>query len=211
MSRKLNTVGAAACILAAFTSVLLARDEPPEEKSKAYLREPQNAPRTLKADVRTLVGLGQGVKGAHVTLQADVTGLEKTMNDLGAQVKNGEIHIDLPGDVLFDFDKTELKPAAQNVLKKLAAIIRAKSKGVVQIDGYTDSKGSDPYNQRLSEVRAESVKKWLTTNGDVSAVGLQTKGFGKANPIASNTRTDGSDNPEGRARNRRVEVIISTH
>jgi outer membrane protein OmpA-like peptidoglycan-associated protein len=113
-------------------------------------------------------------------LQADVTGLEKAMKDLGAQVKKEEIHVDLPGDVLFDFEKTDLKPAAQETLKKLAAIVRAKSKSVVQIDGYTDSKGSDPYNQKLSEGRAESVEKWLATNGGISAVGLQTKGFGKA-------------------------------
>jgi outer membrane protein OmpA-like peptidoglycan-associated protein len=123
-------------------------------------------------------------------------------------VKEVEIHVDLPRDVLFDSKKTDIKPVAEETLKKLAAIIRAKSKGIVRVNGYNDSKGSDPNNQKLYEGRAESVKKWLTTNVDISTVGLQTKGFGKANPAAPNTLPEGSDNPEGRARNRRVEAII---
>jgi outer membrane protein OmpA-like peptidoglycan-associated protein len=132
------------------------------------------------------------------------------MSDLGAQVKRAEIRVDMPGDVLFDFDKTDLKPIAQETLKKLATIIRAKSKGKVQINGYTDSKGSDPHNQKLSEGRAESVKKWLTANWNVPSEELQTKGFGRTNPVASNTHLDGTDNPEGRGLNGRVEVIIPT-
>lgn len=132
------------------------------------------------------------------------------MTELGAQVRQTEIRVELPGDVLFDFDKTNLKPAAQETLKKLATIIRAKSKGSVLINGYTDSKGNDPYNQKLSQGRANSVKQWLTTQGGISTVALQTRGFGKANPVAPNTRPDGSDDPDGRAKNRRVEVIIPT-
>jgi outer membrane protein OmpA-like peptidoglycan-associated protein len=179
--------------------------------------DPQNAPRTLKSDIRTLVGLSQGiggltqsVGGGPVGLKANVQDLAKAMTDLGAQVRQTEIRVELPGDVLFDFDKTNLKPAAEETLKKLATIIRSKSKGSVLINGYTDSKGNDPYNQKLSEGRANSVKQWLTTQGGISTVTLQTRGFGKANPVAPNTRPDGSDNPDGRAKNRRVEVIIPT-
>ena len=143
-------------------------------------------------------------------LKANVQDLAKAMTDLGADVRKTEIRVELPGDVLFDFDKTNLKPAAEETLKKLATIIRSKSKGSVLINGYTDSKGSDPYNQRLSEGRATSVKQWLTTQGGVPATGLQTRGFGKANPVAPNTGANGADNPDGRAKNRRVEVIIPT-
>jgi outer membrane protein OmpA-like peptidoglycan-associated protein len=132
------------------------------------------------------------------------------MTDLGAQVRKTEIRVELPGDVLFDFDKTDLKPAAEETLKKLATIIRSKSKGSVLVNGYTDSKGSDFYNQKLSEGRANSVKQWLTTQGGISAGSLKTRGFGKANPVDPNTRPDGSDNPDGRAKNRRVEVVIPT-
>ena len=79
-----------------------------------------------------------------------------------------------------------------------------------EIDGYTDAIGGSEYNQKLSEGRANSVKQWLTTQGGISAVAQQTRGFGKAHPVAPNIRPDGSDNPEGRAKNRRVEVIIPT-
>jgi outer membrane protein OmpA-like peptidoglycan-associated protein len=237
MSRRRSIVAAGTLFLGLVSTVMLAQNEPPAGDYSGALRDPQNAPLTLTSDIRTLVGLGGGVGGGALGLKADVQELENAMRDLGAQVKkveipaqvktvaNGaqlkkvevpaqvkevEIHVDLPGDVLFDFDKVDLKPAAEETLKKLATIIRAKSKGAVQINGFTDAKGSDPHNQKLSEGRAASVKAWLTTTGGISAAGLSTKGFGKANPVAPNTRPDGSDNPEGRARNRRVEVIIPT-
>jgi outer membrane protein OmpA-like peptidoglycan-associated protein len=200
--RTLNTAAITACLLAVVANPSVAQDEPPEPNG-AVLREPRNAPLTI-------VGLDQGINATSLKLQTDVTGLKEAMTDLGAQVKRAEIRVDMPGDVLFDFDKTDLKPIAQETLKKLADIIRAKSKGEVQINGYTDSKGSDPHNQKLYEGRAESVKKWLTANGNVPSEELQSKGFGKTNPVASNTLIDGTDNPEGRARNRRVEVVIPT-
>jgi len=261
MSRGRSIIGVAALVMPLVSTVLLAQSEPSAADSSAMLRDPRNAPLTLKSDIRTLVGLDAGMKaGARTTagsgagvnggplgivgldgglkggplgLKADVEDLNKAMTDLGAQVKKVEIpaqvkivankrvevpaqvkeveiHVDLPGDVLFDFDKVDIKPAAEDTLKKLAVVIRAKSKGVVQINGFTDSKGNDPHNQKLSEGRAASVKAWLTTSGGISTASLTTKGFGKANPVAPNTRPDGSDNPEGRARNRRVEVIIPT-
>jgi outer membrane protein OmpA-like peptidoglycan-associated protein len=209
MNHILNTATVAACLLVVVAHRSVAQDELPEPNG-AVLRDPRNAPLNivgLNAPL-DIVGLDQGFKGTSLKLQSDVTGLEKAMTDLGAQVKKAEIRIDMPGDVLFDFDKTDLKPIAQETLKKLATIIRANSKSKVQIDGYTDSKGSDPHNQKLSEGRAESVKKWLTANGNIPSEELQTKGFGKTNPVAANTLFDGTDNPEGRARNRRVEVII---
>lgn len=187
------------------------------ETSGVDLADPRNAPLTLTSDIRTfagsveeIVGLAQGIQGASGGLNANVQDLAKAMTDLGAQVRQTEIRVELPGDVLFDFDKTDIKPAAEETLKKLATIIRSKSKGSVLINGYTDSKGNDAYNKKLSEGRANSVKQWLTTRSGISAVGLQTRGFGKANPVAPNTRPDGSDNPDGRAKNRRVEIIIPT-
>lgn len=187
------------------------------ETSGVDLADPRNAPLTLTSDIRTfagsvdeIVGSAQGIQGASGGLNANVQDLAKAMTDLGAQVRQTEIRVELPGDVLFDFDKTDIKPAAEETLKKLATIIRSKSKGSVLINGYTDSKGNDAYNKKLSEGRANSVKQWLTTRGGISAVGLQTRGLGKANPVAPNTRPDGSDNPDGRAKNRRVEIVIPT-
>ena len=64
--------------------------------------------------------------------------------------------------------------------------------------------------ERLSERRADSVKTWLIGKGGIPGGAIEARGFGKSKPIASNTRPDGSDNPEGRAKNRRVEIVIQT-
>jgi outer membrane protein OmpA-like peptidoglycan-associated protein len=214
MSPRLSVVAAAALLSCPGWKAVLAQTA---QITAVNLADPRNAPLSLKTDIRTLVGsvqgivgLAQGIGGGPVGLKANVQDLAKAMTDLGAQIRQTEIRVALPGDVLFDFDKTNLKPAAEETLKKLATIIRSKSKGSVLINGYTDSKGNDSYNQKLSEGRANSVKQWLTTQGGISTVALQTKGFGKANPVAPNVRPDGSDNPDGRAKNRRVEVIIPT-
>ncbi len=82
-----------------------------------------------------------------------------------------------------------------------------KSPQVIIAD-HTDSKGSDAYNQRLSEKRAESVKKWLSENAGISADTIKTVGYGETRPMAPNANSDGSDNPEGRQKNRRVEIVI---
>lgn len=117
------------------------------------------------------------------------------------------IQINLSSDVLFDFDKAELKPEADGELQKAADIIRQKGKGLILITGYTDSKGTDAYNKRLSLARAQAVKNWFEAQG--LHQNYQTEGLGAANPVAPNTNDDGSDNPEGRAKNRRVEIIVN--
>ena len=120
-----------------------------------------------------------------------------------------ELRLFLAADVLFDFDKSEIHPDSAKTLHQVAAIIRAKSKGIVRIEGYTDSKGVAAYNARLSEQRAAAVKAWLVSIETLSATNLLTRGFGSANPVVPNNRPDGGDDPAGRQRNRRVEVVIS--
>ena len=132
------------------------------------------------------------------------------VTDLQIKETTTEIKIDLAADVLFDFDKSTLRPSARTALKQVASIIRDNAKGhIVKIDGYTDSKGSDPYNQRLSDRRADSVKSWLIAKEGLSNVNFESEGFGAKNPVAPNTNPDGSDNPDGRQKNRRVEIIIA--
>ncbi len=132
------------------------------------------------------------------------------VTDLQIKETTTEIKIDLAADVLFDFDKSTLRPSARTALKQVASIIRDNAKGhIVKIDGYTDSKGSAPYNQRLSDRRASSVKSWLIAKEGLSNVNFETEGFGARNPVAPNTKPDGSDNPDGRQKNRRVEIIIA--
>jgi outer membrane protein OmpA-like peptidoglycan-associated protein len=119
-----------------------------------------------------------------------------------------EVRVDMAADVLFDFDKADLLPKADETLQKAADFIRDRAKGgVVRVEGHTDAKGNDAYNQKLSERRAASVRKWFGAHG-LSAVKFSTEGFGAKKPIAPNTKPDGSDDPEGRQKNRRVEIVI---
>jgi outer membrane protein OmpA-like peptidoglycan-associated protein len=127
--------------------------------------------------------------------------------DLQVKETDTEVRIELAADVLFAFDKATLQPAAEVALTKAAAIVRDRGKGSVRIEGHTDSVGNDAYNQRLSERRAESVRQWFVRQGFPGRA-LSARGFGEARPVAANTRPDGTDDPEGRARNRRVEIVI---
>jgi outer membrane protein OmpA-like peptidoglycan-associated protein len=105
-------------------------------------------------------------------------------------------------DVLFAFGKYDLKPTAREALAKLAGIVLGHPGLKLAIDGYTDSVGSDAFNQTLSEKRAEGVQAYLVAQG-IDSASVTATGFGKANPVASN------DNAAGRQQNRRVEIIIS--
>jgi outer membrane protein OmpA-like peptidoglycan-associated protein len=153
--------------------------------------------------------------GKVSVLQSRILDLVLRIEDMGGKVQEldvketaTEVRIDLAADVLFDFDKSEILPKAQQTLAQAAQVIRKKAKGTVRIEGYTDAKGSDPYNQKLSDQRATSVKAWFVNKEKLRNVSFETQGFGVKNPIASNTKPDGSDNPDGRQKNRRVEIII---
>ena len=76
-----------------------------------------------------------------------------------------EIKIDLSADVLFDFDKADLKPAAEAQLQNLLTVVNSRPNASVGIEGHTDVRGDAPYNQALSQRRAESVRTWLTAHG----------------------------------------------
>jgi outer membrane protein OmpA-like peptidoglycan-associated protein len=109
----------------------------------------------------------------------------------------------LHGDMLFDFDKSDLKPAADQVLEQAWVKIKSMPRqGVVCIDGFTDSVGDDAYNLRLSERRAQSVAQWFFRRGYLTPPNVKTRGFGKLQPVAPNTTAD------GRAKNRRVEIFM---
>jgi OOP family OmpA-OmpF porin len=111
-----------------------------------------------------------------------------------------EAVIELEG-VYFDFDKATIKPEGKVVLNEAAALLQKHERVVVEVAGHTDSTGSDEYNQGLSERRANAVKDYLTAQG-VTATRLSARGYGESQPVASN------DTKEGRAENRRVELIV---
>ena len=138
-----------------------------------------------------------------------VEDLAGKIQDLQVKETDVEIRIELAADVLFDFDKADIRPDAQNALKQAADIVRDKAKGTVRVEGHTDGKGSESYNQKLSDRRANSVKDWFVKKEGLKNVKFSTRGFGAKNPVAPNTKTDGSDDPDGRQKNRRVEIVIS--
>jgi outer membrane protein OmpA-like peptidoglycan-associated protein len=105
-------------------------------------------------------------------------------------------------DVLFDTGKFSLKSGAREKLAKIAGILLAYPGLNIEIDGYTDSVGSDDLNQTLSENRASSVRDYLVNQG-VTTGAVSSKGFGNSQPVASN------DNSAGRQMNRRVELVVS--
>lgn len=104
--------------------------------------------------------------------------------------------------VNFDFDKSDIRPDARPILDEAAKVLKEAGDVTVQVNGYTDSIGTDAYNQALSERRARSVARYLEQQG-VPANRLTVRGFGESNPVASNAT------PEGRAQNRRVELIVN--
>ena len=130
------------------------------------------------------------------------------VQDLEIKETPTEVRVDMAADVLFDFDKADLLPKAGDTLQKAADFIRDHAKGgAVRIEGHTDAKGNDAYNQKLSERRAAPVKSWFVAHG-LSNLKFSTEGFGAKKPIAPNTKPDGSDDPDGRQKNRRVELVI---
>lgn len=115
----------------------------------------------------------------------------------------------LPADVLFDFDKDEIRPDADAALREISQTIAADyAEKPLQVNGHTDSVASDEYNQDLSERRAFAVFKWLSEKGGIAPNRIQIVGFGEKFPVAPNQKTDGADDPDGRQKNRRVEIVI---
>jgi OOP family OmpA-OmpF porin len=103
-------------------------------------------------------------------------------------------------EVLFDFDKSTLKPAGKEAIDGAVANAGTDSIKSIRVDGYTDGVGSDGYNQKLSIRRALAVKKYLDSKG--LAVNIQAVGHGKSDPVA------GNDTAQGRSKNRRAEITF---
>ena len=185
------------------TLVSLTFQAPPDSVTSVDLL----LPKFLPAEGIALSGLGGAATGG-IAAAGTALGLEGALKELKAEVTATEIKIDLAADVLFDFDKATIKKEAEPSLRNLAAVLKGNPGADVTIEGHTDGKGADAYNQSLSEQRAAAVKTWLVQNAQVSAAGIATRGWGKTKPIAPNTNKDGSDNADGRAKNRRVQVIV---
>jgi len=132
-----------------------------------------------------------------------------TRKGLASQASSRGVVIVLPESV-FEYGTADLPKPSKRRLHDIASVIIEQASGVpVSVEGHTDSIGADLFNQGLSQRRAKAVAAELAAGGIAERL-LRSAGFGSRFPIAPNEHPDGSDDPEGRARNRRVEIVIET-
>ncbi|MEM1090534.1 MAG: OmpA family protein [Pseudomonadota bacterium] len=155
---------------------------------------------------RALIGAGVGaLAGGSIGYYMDVqeAKLRQQLDGTGVSVtRNGnEILLNMPSNITFDVDRSDLRPDFAQVLNSVALVLDEYDQTLVEVTGHTDSTGTDSYNQLLSERRADAVGTYLMREG-VMPRRVATAGYGEAYPIASNS-TD-----RGRAANRRVELTL---
>lgn len=138
--------------------------------------------------------------------QARVVDIDAPVANLDLSVTQQKDKVTLDANVLFAFNKASLTSKAKSRIAEAAAVLRKNAHGQVEVNGYTDSKGSNAYNLDLSRRRAEAVRKALAAQLAGTGITLVAKGYGEARPVAPNT-VNGRDNPHGRALNRRVEIV----
>lgn len=144
-----------------------------------------------------------GTAGAYIGRRMDKQAEEIKQSIPNAEViREGEgIIVKFDSGILFDVDQAELKPAARTNIQKLATSLKNNPETDILIVGHTDNTGADPYNMRLSNRRANSVKSYAVAQG-IALNRLKTEGRGETEPIAENSTET------GRSDNRRVEIVI---
>ena len=153
-----------------------------------------------------LIGAGIGAlsgagTGGYMDYQASL--LRKELVGTGVQVKevNGQVYLIMPGNITFDTNEAYIKQSFQPVIVSIAKVLKEYNKTFIQVNGYTDSTGSDAINNPLSVKRANAVADFLKFQG-VAANRIIANGYGSANPIASNATAS------GKKQNRRVEIVL---
>jgi photosystem I P700 chlorophyll a apoprotein A2 len=164
----------------------------------------------IQGQTSEIQGKTTEIQGMTSGIQGATTGIQSVLVDLGAKVTALEVKIELDADVLFDFDKYSLRPEATASLKKVGQVVQGYPNAPLLIEGHTDGVGTHAHNMKLSEDRAASVKNWLVQNYGIPASRITTQGWGESKPVAPNKNPDGSDNPAGRQKNRRVELTLRT-
>jgi outer membrane protein OmpA-like peptidoglycan-associated protein len=171
------------------------------EKDRAESERARMQAQTASADAEQARKAAEAQLAAAQAAQADSAKLQKQLAELEAKQTDRGLVLTL-GDVLFDSGRAELKPGAARTVDRLATFMRDHPERSLEIEGYTDSVGSDALNMTLSQRRADAVRSSLLSRG-IESSRITTSGLGKASPVASN------DTAEGRQRNRRVEIVIS--
>ena len=153
-----------------------------------------------------LIGAGVGAVGGAATggyMDIQARKLRQELLNTGVQVaqQGDQIYLIMPGNITFGTNDATIQSGFKPVLNSVAKVIKEYNKTMVQVNGYTDSTGSNATNMALSERRANAVSNYLRLQG-VSGNRIITEGFGPANPIASNATA------AGREQNRRVEIVL---
>jgi len=169
--------------------------------AQAQAANAQIAAANASADANAARQQAAAANADAANAQAQAAALQQELNDLQARQTDRGMLVTL-GDVLFEFGRAEIKPAAQASMAKLAHYLNQHPDRRILIEGFTDSVGSDSANLALSQRRSQAVAEALRAQG-VDPTRIATRGYGEAYPVASNSST--SD----RAMNRRVEVYIS--
>ena len=213
-SRSERLVAAAALILASACGLAAARAGAQEPPSPEAVKDASFSDGTVGFSEGTVsftdgtVGFSDGTVSFPDGTVSFTTGALAQPSSEGSP---GELRFELTADLLFDFDKADLRPEAESVLREAMAEIKAKAKRpAVRVEGHTDAMGSDEYNQGLSERRAASVRTWFVEAAKLPTKSVSAVGFGERQPIADNEKPDGSDDPEGRQKNRRVELVVTS-
>ena len=153
-----------------------------------------------------LIGAGVGAVGGAATggyMDIQARKLRQELLNTGVQVaqQGDQIYLIMPGNITFGTNEATIQSGFKPVLNSVAKVIKEYNKTMVQVNGYTDSTGSNATNMALSERRANAVSNYLRLQG-VNGNRIITEGFGSANPIASNATA------AGREQNRRVEIVL---
>lgn len=156
---------------------------------------------------RALIGAASGAAigggiGAYMDSQEKELRNRLDGTGIGVERDGNDLILNMPSSVTFDTDASDLQTPARQALNDVNAVLRAYPETRITVAGYTDSTGSDAYNQTLSERRAQSVATYLE-EGSVQASRIDAVGYGERNPVASN------DSDTGRAQNRRVEITLT--
>lgn len=185
--------------------VAIAQETAKRKSLESAIDKAIKEPNQALEDARTVEQQAEELAAANANSASDQALIAKQtalINDLNAKQTNRGMVITL-GDVLFSINKSELKSGGMRSLQKLADFLKEYPQNQVLIEGYTDSTGSDGFNQRLSERRAETLRRALVNVAGISPDRVSTRGYGKEFPVASN------DTATSRQLNRRVEIIIS--
>ena len=173
-----------------------ARQKAEAEQASAAALAQQQAAQAEAEKARQAAAQAEAEKGQlRAQLLAQLNSILQTRDSARGLIVN-------MSDVLFDTGSSTLKPGAREKLAKISGILLAHPGLTLQIEGHTDSVGSDEFNQQLSERRADTVRDFLAEQG-VPASSISARGFGKTQPVATN------DTAEGRQRNRRVELVVN--